>query len=132
MDNSVVMNNGRKEYTITWFVENYSYCWHKKGESLISPKLTFASLESTVWTLQLCPRGSFIANKGNISLYLNRSVVDESPGYVPQKYELAVLAADGQSALHSVEREFKRNPLFGHGVSEFLRIDEVLLRQKAN
>ncbi|GBM55384.1 Speckle-type POZ protein [Araneus ventricosus] len=132
MDNSVVMNNGRKEYTITWFIENYSYCWHKKGEYLTSPKFTFDSLESTVWTLQLCPRGSFIANKGNISLYLNRSVVDKSPGYIRQMYELAVLAADGQSALHSIQCEYKWNPLFGYGVPEFLRIDEVLLRQKAN
>ncbi|CAL1284161.1 unnamed protein product [Larinioides sclopetarius] len=52
------MNNKNREYTFFWFIENFSYCWHKSRESLVSPIFTTDGLESTAWTLKLYPRGS--------------------------------------------------------------------------
>ncbi|CAL1271988.1 unnamed protein product [Larinioides sclopetarius] len=129
MDNSAAKYKGRKEYTITWFIENYSYCWHKKGEPLVSPKFIADSFESTGWCLHLYPRGSYVAKDGNVSFHLHRY---NNPKVFPQKYELAVLGADGKSVLHSIEHEYISNYLFGQGVSDFLRINEDLLRQNAN
>ncbi|KAF8787423.1 Speckle-type POZ protein like [Argiope bruennichi] len=129
MDSKFFTNNGKKEYTITWFIENYSYCWHKNGETLISPKFKADSLEGTIWTLQLYPRGFYFERKENISFYLNRSKVDDGPEDLPLKYELSVLAADG-SVLHSLKREHVFRKGCGHGASAFLELCEVLLRRK--
>ncbi|CAL1299504.1 unnamed protein product [Larinioides sclopetarius] len=99
------MENGKKEYTFFWLIENYSYSWHKNGEKLISPPFTAEGLEGTAWDLGLYPRGLRDEYKGYVSLFLNRSATDEGPESYSIAYELAVLAADG-SLLRSVKYEY--------------------------
>ncbi|GBN07959.1 Protein roadkill [Araneus ventricosus] len=126
------MNNERKEYIFNWFIENYSFCWHRNGERLDSSDFTADGLEGTVLFQAMYPRGYREEDKGCISFCLYRSRMDNGPENFPLKYELSVLAADG-STLLSVEYEqtFKKGGC-GWVVPKFLQIDEVLLRRKAD
>ncbi|GBO44374.1 hypothetical protein AVEN_201047-1, partial [Araneus ventricosus] len=127
------MTNGRTEYTFLWFVENYSYCWHKNGESLVSPEFTADGLEGTVWTLYLYPRGNTDDYKGNISFYLKRSPYDGNSKDFSLKYELSVLAVDGSSIRSSYcECTFKKECGNGYGSPSISKMDEVLKSRKAD
>ncbi|GBN94318.1 Speckle-type POZ protein [Araneus ventricosus] len=124
------MANERKEYTFLWFIENYSYCWHDNGEKLVSPDFTPHGLEGTSWNLRLYPRGNTEESKSKISLFLARSQHDAGPEKFPLKYELSVIAADG-SPLKSTVEEYTFAKGLGYGDSDFLCMDEVLLRGKS-
>ncbi|GBM67084.1 hypothetical protein AVEN_74821-1 [Araneus ventricosus] len=123
------MNNGRKEHTFQWFVENYSYCWHKNGEWLRSPTFTIGGLGGTAWYLGLFPRGYRDEDRGNIYLFLCRIANDAGPEYFSVKYELSLLAVDG-SALQSrkFEGKFTNNSIMG--IYHFVPTDEVNLLTK--
>ncbi|GBO17145.1 Speckle-type POZ protein [Araneus ventricosus] len=125
------MNNEKKEYTFFWFIENYSYCWHKNEEVLSSPEFTADGLEGSAFYLRLYPRGQKYQDKGSISLFLKRCETDDGPEDFPLKYELSVLAADG-STLHSLESEktFEKGKGWGHG--QFLQTDDVFLRRMSD
>ncbi|GBN50535.1 hypothetical protein AVEN_176986-1 [Araneus ventricosus] len=73
------MNSGRKECTFFWFIENYSYCSHKKGERLISPPFTADGMEGTAWYICVFLRGERDEDRGYISLYFGRSASDDGP-----------------------------------------------------
>ncbi|KAF8777726.1 Speckle-type POZ protein-like like protein [Argiope bruennichi] len=124
------MDKERKECIFLWFIENYSYCWHKNGGRLISPEFTDDDLEGTVWCLRLYPRGRTDKQPDSINLFLGRSLEDDGPEDFPLKFELALLAADG-SPLISKEMEFTFKKRIGHGMSNLIRMDDVLLRRKA-
>ncbi|GBN74160.1 Speckle-type POZ protein [Araneus ventricosus] len=125
------MNNGRSEYCFFWFLENYSYCWHKNGEKLVSPNFTIDDLDGTIWELQLYPRGIHDEGEGHISLFLNRSKQDGGPENVSIKYELSFRAADGSDHCHGeIEHEFRRGE--GYGYRKFLKMDKILLRRKSD
>ncbi|GBN57154.1 Speckle-type POZ protein-like [Araneus ventricosus] len=123
-----VMNNGRKEYTFFWFIENYSYCWQKNGEALVSPNFTADGLQGSVWVIQLYPRGLGNEYRYFISLSLNRSKADDGPEDTSLKYEMSVLAADG-SDVHSLEYAYTFKRGEGRAWGEFLRLDEKLWRR---
>ncbi|CAL1288945.1 unnamed protein product [Larinioides sclopetarius] len=125
------MENGKKEYTFFWLIENYSYCWQKNGEGLISLPFIAEGLEGTVWTLHLYPKGASDENKGHVSLSLYRSATDDGPESYSIACELAVLAANG-SLLRSVTYEYVFVKGIGHGWGAFLEIDEIFLRRKAD
>ncbi|GBM39610.1 Speckle-type POZ protein [Araneus ventricosus] len=125
------MNNGRKEYTLFWFIENYSYCWHKNGKRLVSPNFTVDKLEDTTWALELYPRGQDDEDKDEMSLFLNRSEQDDGPRIVSLKYELSLLAADGSVIWYEeYDYAFKRGD--GYGSDGLLQMDEILLGRKAD
>ncbi|GBN53738.1 hypothetical protein AVEN_40900-1 [Araneus ventricosus] len=125
------MNNERSEYGFFWFLENYSYCWHKNGEKMVSPNFTIDELEGTIWNLRLYPRGMRDDDEGHISLFLYRSKQDDGPENVSIKYELSFRAADGSAHCHGeIEHEFKRGE--GYGYSKFLKMDKILLRRKSD
>ncbi|GBM43561.1 TD and POZ domain-containing protein 4 [Araneus ventricosus] len=125
------MNNGRKEYTFFWFIENYSYCYHKNGKKLLSPNFTVDKLEDTTWALELYPRGDEDKEEGYISLFLYRSQQDDGPENVSIKYELSFRAADGSAYCHGeIEHEFERGEGYGYG--QFLKMDEILLQKKSD
>ncbi|KAF8771472.1 Speckle-type POZ protein like [Argiope bruennichi] len=88
--------NGEREgccYIIQWRIENFSYCWHNKGEQLLSPSIVIDSLSETKWSLSLYPRGY---NNGNcISYFLCREKDSKGPDIIEINYELAFLADDG-------------------------------------
>ncbi|GBN58366.1 Speckle-type POZ protein [Araneus ventricosus] len=125
------MNNGRSEYVFFWFIENYSYCWHKNGEELDSPNFTIDELQGTIWNLQLHPRGMRDEDEGHISLFLYRSKQDDGPEDVSIKYELSFIAADGSTfCCEKTEYEFKRGD--GCGCGKFLKMDKILLRRNSD
>ncbi|GBN14650.1 Speckle-type POZ protein [Araneus ventricosus] len=124
------MNNASPECLFLWFIENYSFCTHKNGESLVSPEFTANSLEGAVWCLSLYPRGYKEESKGYISLYLTRRETDDGPGQFPLKFELSILLADG-SDLQSGTVEYTFEKGNGFGCHQFLKREEVLLRRKA-
>ncbi|GBN80412.1 Speckle-type POZ protein [Araneus ventricosus] len=126
-----IMNTEKNGHTITWFVENYSYCWHKNRELLYSPYFTADGLEGTAWLLRLYPRGDREKVKGYISLRLYRSSDDDGPENFPLTYEMSILAADG-STLVSTELRYTFKRGISYGLMRFLQIDEVLLRRKSD
>ncbi|CAL1281804.1 unnamed protein product [Larinioides sclopetarius] len=125
------MDNGKKEYTFFWFLESYSYCWHKNGEELTSPPFTAEGLEGTAWELGLYPRGVIDENKHHVTLLLSRSASDDGPERYSISCELAVLAADG-SPLRSVEYEVEFVKGSNYVCGLFLEMDEIFLRRKAD
>ncbi|GBN76572.1 Speckle-type POZ protein [Araneus ventricosus] len=122
------MNNGRKERIFLWSIENYSYCWHKNGEVLISPEFTADGFEDTVWNLQLYPRGDRQKSEGYISIFLCRSRVDDGPLDFSVKYEMSILTADGLSTRLNAERTFMKGS--GYGWIKFVQMDQILLHRK--
>ncbi|GBN74158.1 hypothetical protein AVEN_117695-1 [Araneus ventricosus] len=125
------MNNERSKYFFFWFIENYSYCWHKNREKLTSPNFTIDELEGRIWKLHLYQRGDNDEDEGHISLYLVRSEQDDGPENVSIKFKLLFLAADG-SAICSGETEYEFKRGKGYGYRKFLKMDEILLRRNSN
>ncbi|GBN07953.1 TD and POZ domain-containing protein 5 [Araneus ventricosus] len=125
------MTGVRKEYKFMWFIENYSYCCHEHREKLVCPEFTADGLEGTAWILSVYPRGSKEEDKGYISLFLNRSGVDDGPENISLDYELSVLAADG-SALFSKKCRNTFKLRGGYGCPKFIPVDDVLLRRKGD
>ncbi|CAL1271329.1 unnamed protein product [Larinioides sclopetarius] len=125
------MNNGRTEYTFYWFIENYSYCWHKNGARLVSPSFTVDKLEGTTWILVLFPKGSDHEDLRHISVFLDRSEIDEGSKKVSIQYQLSFLAADGSEICsEDFDHVFKLGD--GHGCGNFIPCDEVLSRRKSD
>ncbi|CAL1283580.1 unnamed protein product [Larinioides sclopetarius] len=125
------MNDGRAECTFLWRIENYSYCWHKNGDGLVSPEFTVDSFEGTVWAINLYPRGDGQDAEGYISLYLTRcKKIDDVPVDFSVKYELSVPAADGLSSRFDGEATFAKG--IGYGCRKFLKRDEALLHREAD
>lgn len=121
------MNYKMKEYIFLWFIENYSYSWHKNGERLTSPNFIAEGLGNTVWTIRLNPRGRREEDRGHISLCLHRSTDDHGPENISIMFELTILAANG-SPHFTMEHDqvFERG--FGCGCGDFLPTNEILLQ----
>ncbi|CAL1284122.1 unnamed protein product [Larinioides sclopetarius] len=125
------MNNGKKEHTLLWLIENYSYCWHNNGDRLYSPNFIAPELEGTEWCLHLFPRGGRKGDSGYISVYLNRNEKDDGPEKVSLEYELSVLTADGATVCsHDLKYNFKRGG--GYGKSQLIQMDEVFSCRKVD
>ncbi|GBO22029.1 Speckle-type POZ protein [Araneus ventricosus] len=89
------MSNKRREYTFFWFIENFSYCWHRKGESLISPVFTANGLEGTAWTLKLHP---FVKHLGEDCIYIRLSRNEDfGPDLFVMNYNLSIVAENGSA-----------------------------------
>ncbi|KAF8777218.1 Speckle-type POZ protein like [Argiope bruennichi] len=131
MNNKVIANNERKEHIITWFIENYSYCCQKNWGKLLSPRFTSEGLEGTVWNLMLLLKEDSEENGYNISLFLDRWKKDDGPEDFLLKFELSILASD-ESVLVSKQLEYTFRRGIGYGMPQFIKIDEVLLYQKAH
>ncbi|GBN60078.1 hypothetical protein AVEN_233068-1 [Araneus ventricosus] len=119
------------KYTFSWSIENYSFCWHKNGEVLVSPKFTVEGMEGTAWTFELYPRGKFEENKGRISLLLMREY-DDGPESFSFESDLSICKENGDTLLWSesagvlVMRKGR-----GFGKPSFVDIDDVLVRRKS-
>ncbi|CAL1285614.1 unnamed protein product [Larinioides sclopetarius] len=124
------MNKERKEYRFLWFIENYSYCWHKNGEVLRSPVFTIDGLEGTAWYLMLYPRGYKVENSNSISLFLTRFAKDAGPKFFSVKYGLSLLGLDG-STISIGDFEHAVEAGIGRGSCKFVQTDEILLQRKA-
>ncbi|GBN87733.1 Speckle-type POZ protein [Araneus ventricosus] len=120
--------NNNKEYTFLWFIENYSYCWHKNGEKLVSPVFTTDGLGATAWNVELYPRGLGDYNRGNISVYLYRNE-DDGPDFLIVNWHISFVAKNGSSLfLRECASYFSKK--FKDGWS--LAMDDVLLKRATN
>ncbi|XP_055943666.1 TD and POZ domain-containing protein 3-like [Argiope bruennichi] len=120
------MNDTKKQCIFTWLIENYSHCWHKNGEALVSPEFTAEWLEGSIWTIQLYPRGNKDKDQGIISIFLNRKEDDNGPKDFSLNFELLIVAADDSFvSLKGNNRTFKRGNGFGN--AHIIQRDEVLL-----
>ncbi|GFU04246.1 TD and POZ domain-containing protein 3 [Nephila pilipes] len=89
--------DGTHEFLMEWSIENYIYCWHKKGEKLSSPTFSSTLMGNTKWKLHLYPSGNRSVNC--IGYFLHREE-DEGPDGIEIHYTLEVLGKD-----HSVLTE---------------------------
>ncbi|GFU40788.1 hypothetical protein NPIL_407431 [Nephila pilipes] len=78
--------------TFFWNIENFSYCWQKKGAYICSPTFVVESTESSNWYFQLYPRG--YRNEKFSAYYIISYCNIESEGNRTE-WELAILAEDG-------------------------------------
>ncbi|GIY22214.1 TD and POZ domain-containing protein 5 [Caerostris extrusa] len=86
-------NDKRNAYIYQWIIENFSYCWQKKGEEMKSPHFVVESMEDTKWMLSLYPRGN--TNGSYVGFYLNRADDSKGPDCFDLESELSFLNADG-------------------------------------
>ncbi|GFU46566.1 TD and POZ domain-containing protein 5 [Nephila pilipes] len=104
------------EYIMEWTIEQYSYCWHKKGEELASPVFTATLMGNTKWKLILYPFGK--ENGNYVSYFLHREE-DEGPDSIVINYNLEILRMD-RSVLkeyYAAKKVFEQNDNWG--IDEF-------------
>ncbi|GFS77621.1 TD and POZ domain-containing protein 1 [Trichonephila clavipes] len=63
------------EYVFDWEIENFSYCFQKENETIVSPEFFAESIEKTYWNLGLYPK----SQNGYVSYYLRRKAIEEEP-----------------------------------------------------
>ncbi|GFT22813.1 speckle-type POZ protein A [Nephila pilipes] len=121
----------KKGFSFTWVIENFSYCWQKKDEKIMSPTFVVDTMSKTKWRLILYPKGDRNAGEDFISFYLERQEDSKGPDCYKIFYELAFLAIDG-SVLKSKdvsENSFLKND--SCGVTDFEKREEILkIRRK--
>ncbi|GFU07237.1 speckle-type POZ protein A [Nephila pilipes] len=101
--------NNSKCFLFTWIIENFSYCWQKKGERIISPSFIVETMERTKWNLWLYPAGE--SDDEYINLFLHR--LEDSKGSCVIKIEFEFsLIAENESPLKSTS---VLNSSFGKG-----------------
>ncbi|GFR08011.1 speckle-type POZ protein B [Trichonephila clavata] len=85
----------RKCFSFTWAIENFSFCWKKKGEGISSPTFIADTIERTKWHLTLYPDGDLSEVKDSISFFLIREEDSKGPTDLTISFELSFIAADG-------------------------------------
>ncbi|GFW48230.1 speckle-type POZ protein [Trichonephila clavipes] len=110
--------------TFLWDISNYSYCWQKKDEYIISPLIQL--VQDISWQLALFPRGS----KEDIRLCIGGQCDDGSEGITVER-EFALLAED-DSVLHIKPRDKKTFVKKGDWDTEvFPKPDEIGIARKS-
>ncbi|XP_055951719.1 speckle-type POZ protein-like [Argiope bruennichi] len=77
----------------SWSINNFSYCWQKTGEALISPSFTLNKTEETRWKLLLFPRGR--VHDSSLTLCLQREKICHVVEKAELKYRIYFFTADG-------------------------------------
>ncbi|GFS95074.1 speckle-type POZ protein B [Nephila pilipes] len=90
--------SGQKCFLFTWIIENFSYCWQKKGERIISPSFIVETMERTKWNLWLYPAGG--SDDKHISLFLHRLEDSKGSCVIKIEFEFSLLA-ENESPLKS-------------------------------
>ncbi|GFS29512.1 hypothetical protein NPIL_205531 [Nephila pilipes] len=78
--------------TLLWNIENFSYCWLKRNEGILSPDFHVKFARKTVWWLSLYPQGLNNDNYISSSLHVSRMELSEN---IQVEYDFAILADDG-------------------------------------
>ncbi|GBN60075.1 Speckle-type POZ protein [Araneus ventricosus] len=119
------------EYTFLWYIQNYSHCWHKNGEELISPTFIAKEMKGTAWFLEFYPRGRSKDDKGSISVSIMREY-DDGPETISLGFELSIFDEDGSTLCsHEKSEASVIRKGYGYSVPSFVDIDEVLERSKS-
>ncbi|GBM99559.1 TD and POZ domain-containing protein 4 [Araneus ventricosus] len=111
-------------YSVTWAINNFSYCWHKKDEAITSPIFSIFIPEETKWKLLLFPRGT--KNGNEIAYFLYREQDCNGAENIEIEYHLETLNADGSILQENsaIEHTFCKNRRWGY--PEFLNRNLVL------
>ncbi|GIY03990.1 speckle-type POZ protein B [Caerostris extrusa] len=111
--------------TLTWKLENMSYCWQKNEEPIRSPIFVVDALEGTRWTLSLYPRGYEDGNY--IGYFLDRDADCSRANDIEIDYVLSFAAADGSALQESkvIKRAMPKGK--GFGWENFVTTEEVFL-----
>ncbi|GFT01634.1 speckle-type POZ protein B [Nephila pilipes] len=117
-------------FCCTWVIENFSYCWHRKYEEIMSPAFIADTLKKTKWKMILCPKGTSHEKDDFISFYLERQEDSSGPADFIVYFELSFLAADGSVLVQSKsENSFSKDGIWG--CEDFVKREEVFqLRRK--
>ncbi|GFY55609.1 TD and POZ domain-containing protein 3 [Trichonephila inaurata madagascariensis] len=94
----------RKCFSFTWALENFSFCWQKRGERILSPSFIVDTIERSKWKLMLYPNGDWSKNSlpsDSISFNLRREEDSKGPTDITIFFELSFLAADGSAIMSS-------------------------------
>lgn len=113
-----------KEFSFTWVIENFSFCWQKNRERISSPAFIVDTMAKTKWTLEIWPRGDEDIDLNFISFYLVREKDSKGPRSFRILFELSFLAVDG-SSLASMSSQYSFTKDDSWGSSEFVKRDEV-------
>ncbi|CAL1292790.1 unnamed protein product [Larinioides sclopetarius] len=94
--------------SFTWAIHNFSYCWQKNDEAIVSPMFSIYMPEETKWKLQLFPRG--VASEEDIVFHLLRDNDCKGTEKIKLEYTVDFLAIDGSSLVDITKaNEFQRN-----------------------
>ncbi|GFT35100.1 speckle-type POZ protein [Trichonephila clavipes] len=85
----------RKCFSFTWAIENFSFCWQKSNEEILSPPFIADTIERSRWKLMLFPEGEILHEKDSISFLLKREEDSKGPTDLPIFVELSFLTANG-------------------------------------
>ncbi|CAL1276734.1 unnamed protein product [Larinioides sclopetarius] len=114
-------------YSVTWYINNFSYCWQKKDEAIVSPKFSMFVPEATKWKLLLYPRGTSDVN--SIALFLRREKDCDGAENIDLEYHLETLNADGSILTkRNAKLAFHKGTCGGFPV--FLNRNSVLLKSR--
>ncbi|GBN98769.1 TD and POZ domain-containing protein 1 [Araneus ventricosus] len=102
-------------YSVTWAINNFSYCWQKKDEAIVSPIFSIFTPEETKWKLLLFPHGT--KNGNEISFFLYREQDCNGAENIEIEYTVEILNADG-SILKKGETKhtFCKNSRWGYSM----------------
>ncbi|CAL1276732.1 unnamed protein product [Larinioides sclopetarius] len=114
-------------YSVTWYVNNFSYCWQKKDEAIASPIFSIFVPEETKWKLLLFPRGT--RNGNSIAFFLHREQDCNGAENVEIEYNLEILNVDGSIIRNSeIKYTFRKNRRWGCPM--FLKRNSVLEKSR--
>ncbi|GFR16968.1 tdpoz2 [Trichonephila clavata] len=84
----------RKCFSFTWAIENFSFCWQRDGETILSPAFIVDTIERSKWKLMLYPE--HLSGKAYyVSFFLKREKDSKGPIDIKIFLEFSFLAADG-------------------------------------
>ncbi|GFT01640.1 TD and POZ domain-containing protein 3 [Nephila pilipes] len=123
----------KKNFSFTWVIENFSYCWQKKDEEIRSPAFIVETMAKTKWRLILYPKGldEDDVQEDFISFYLERQEDSKGPANFTIFYEFSFVGADGSLLVSTelLENSFQKNDK--HGCKKFVKRSEVFrIRRK--
>ncbi|GFS29510.1 speckle-type POZ protein-like B [Nephila pilipes] len=87
--------------TFIWDIENYSYCWQKRGEYIESPVFSVDSMDNASWILEMYPRGK--KDENFISYFLHGNCT-RGTKILQLEWDLGILEKD-DSVLQLRNRE---------------------------
>ncbi|GFU74284.1 TD and POZ domain-containing protein 4 [Trichonephila clavipes] len=120
----------KKCFSFTWVIENFNFCWQKKGENILSPAFIADTIERSRWKLMLYPEGDLITKDGSISFFLKREEDSKGPTDLRIFFQLSFLSASGSVVMSSriFEHPFKRGKC--GGVLDFMKKESLQLNRQ--
>ncbi|GFY55611.1 TD and POZ domain-containing protein 3 [Trichonephila inaurata madagascariensis] len=120
----------KKCFSFTWAIENFSFCWQKKGESISSPTFIADTIERSRWKLVLYPDGEMSARNNSISFFLRREEDSKGPTHLNIFFELSFLAVDGSVVMSGDIFEYSFDRDKSCGFSEFMKKESLQFHKK--